>query len=777
MRFAALQNTWAETVSLLSSHRKGLLPVLFALLLLLVIVFLTLLLIGNGRMQLPEYVAGDIAQADIVVTHDVLVPDASATEAQRVAARNQVRPVYRYDPSVASRMQQKLATFFSRGRDLLSSPVSPPALRSRSARSLRNLPLPVRTQLSAELSSLSSRLPEESTLASLVSEHFSADIEKWASEVLTQAYASYLLDDERSLVPGHATVDVINGTTNEESTVQLNRLLTAMRARDRIRRWTSEGRYPAKVLPLLETLAGALLAPNLSFDLDATQARQAQAESNEDPVLRQLKKGKVIVRQGDEITSELSEQIRALRKAILQPKSAKRAWGMGFLLAVLLSTLSVFLGRVATSQWSYWKLTSLSAVLLVSQTALLKAFWFTGDALSRNFLAAPLNDRSYFLFALPFAFTSMLTTLLAGEHVALTLSVFFSPLAALSVDADFLEFLYVLGLHLVGLLVTRKATQRVGIVMAGFKVGMPAIVLFVAITLLRESPLNLRIGGFGAALSFLAGPISASLVVFGLPLCERIFKVTTEIRLSELANINLPLIRDLTEKAPGTYNHSVAVGTLAAAGAQSISLNPLFVRVACLYHDIGKSLHPEFFVENQKAVNPHDAFSPEESARIVKAHVDDGIRLAKHGGLPPAIVDIIPQHHGTKRLDSFLAKATQLAGDNTSRIREEDFRYLGPKPQSKEAAIIMLADAVEASARAQSDHSQEKLSEVIRKIVSSTMEDGQFSECDLTLGEIDRIVLSFMETLSSFYHTRLAYPGFDLVSPAELASSHKIAKS
>jgi hypothetical protein len=259
----------------------------------------------------------------------------------------------------------------------------------------------------------------------------------------------------------------------------------------------------------------------------------------------------------------------------------------------------------------------------------------------------------------------------------------------------------------------------------------------------------------------LSGPINASLLVFALPLCERLFLVTTEIRLSELGNLNLPLIRELILKAPGTYSHSVAVGTLAEAAAKAVGLNPLFVRVACLYHDIGKSLRPEYFVENQAGGNPHDQISPEESARIVKEHVSEGIRIARAANLPPAIVDIIPQHHGTKSLTLFFEKAKKMAGSQSVKVRPEDFRYPGPKPQSKEAAIIMLADAVEAAARTLEDHSQERLLELTQRIVSSTAEDGQFSECEITLADLERITFSFVQTLSSFYHSRITYPGFD----------------
>jgi putative nucleotidyltransferase with HDIG domain len=350
--------------------------------------------------------------------------------------------------------------------------------------------------------------------------------------------------------------------------------------------------------------------------------------------------------------------------------------------------------------------------------------------------------------------------------VALLFLVFFNSLAGLAVGHDIHSLFYILMTNLLGILAVARAAQRVGVVVSGFKLGLAAIGLFVLVQMSNQGPLNWSTGIFGTLLAFLSGPLTAGLLVFALPLCERLFSVTTEIRLSELGNVNLPLLRQLILKAPGTYNHSIAVGTLAEGAAKAIGLNPLFARVACLYHDIGKSLQPEYFIENQQGGNPHDPLSPEESVRIVAGHVIEGIRLAERAGLPPAIVDIIPQHHGTKLLVPFYAKARRLAGGEESKVQEDRFRYPGPKPQSKEAAIIMLADGVEASARTLEDRSQERLLELIRKIVSAAAEDGQFSDCEITLAELERVTFSFLETLSSFYHSRITYPGFDFTRKA-----------
>jgi putative nucleotidyltransferase with HDIG domain len=434
---------------------------------------------------------------------------------------------------------------------------------------------------------------------------------------------------------------------------------------------------------------------------------------------------------------------------------------MTILLAFLLLSFTFFLQPLSKGQWSFKKLLALCSVILISNVLLVKVLWFVYDSLSRNFVAPPFNEKSYFFFALPFASGVMLMALLTEERIALVFLIVNSVLLGQAVQSDFSGIFYILISSLVGILTVRNAGQRVGIVGSGFKLGVVAMGLFLVLQFSESVPMDFQSAVFGAALAFLSGPINATLLVFALPIIERLFLLTTEIRLSELGNHNLPLIRELILKAPGTYNQSIAVGTLAEGAAKAIGLNPLFVRVACLYHDIGKSVHPEYFIENQQGTNPHERLSPEESVKLLKEHVTEGIRMANAANLPPSIVDIIPQHHGTKPLTFFLEKAKKLAGADVIHLHQEIFRYPGPKPQSKEAAIIMLADGVEAAARALEIHNQETILALIQKIVSTTAEDGQLSECEITLADIERITFSFLETLSSFYHSRISYPGFD----------------
>ncbi len=200
---------------------------------------------------------------------------------------------------------------------------------------------------------------------------------------------------------------------------------------------------------------------------------------------------------------------------------------------------------------------------------------------------------------------------------------------------------------------------------------------------------------------------------------------------------------------------------MAEEAAKAIGANSLFCRVAAIYHDVGKVNHPEYFVENQRGINPHDRLSPSMSALIIASHVKDGIKMAREAGLPEQIVDIIPQHHGTKKMSFFYEKAKQAADPSMGPVKEEDFRYPGPKPQTREAAIFMIADAVEAAARTVGEPSPNRLREMIRKVTNSIVLDGQLDHCDLTFADLERIQEAFLRLLVSMYHRRVDYPGFD----------------
>ena len=723
--------------------------------------------------SLPEYRVGDIATSDVLVPSDVPMQDEEATAIRQEEARNAALPAYRHAAAQAQARVERICRLFSTLRNQLRSltPTRPP----NPARSFDRLPPEIQANLKSQLGEL---LPEpelESAARFLTSNGFSHPLQQALEQALHKANRSLVIASERDLIREQGRIHVLSGTdSGDRTTVPVDQVKTLNSIRREVDSW-----LPALLryheLPRQSTgrLVRELLQPNLSFDLQATQATQREAVADVDPVFVILKKGKVVVRQGDEISSGQLRQIEAIGNLPQESSSPAQTVSLALLIGSLLAVFGYLLRNVWPTHWNFMRMAVLAGTVLVTQTIVLNVFRFVGEALSealsQNVARFPDNDEVYFFFALPFALGAMLVTILVDDRAAVIFSLLSSILAVLTLSSDIYGFFYVLMCNLIGILTIRSAVQRVGFLGAGFKLGSAAIGLFVVLQYAKLAPFDLGAGFLGATLALVSGPINTGLLVFLLPLFERLFMVTTVMRLQELGNVNLPLIRELILKAPGTYNHSVAVGTLSEGAAEAIGLNPVFARVACFYHDIGKSIHPEYFVENQRGDNVHDRISPEESVKLVVGHVTKGIRMARAAKLPSSMIDIIPQHHGTKLLTYFHEKA-KANETGPEKVDEARFRYPGPKPQTKMAAIIMLADAVEAAARTLNDHSQEKLLELIQKIVATTTEDGQLSECDITLAEIDRISFSFLETLSSVYHARITYPGFEFERAQESAS-------
>jgi putative nucleotidyltransferase with HDIG domain len=317
---------------------------------------------------------------------------------------------------------------------------------------------------------------------------------------------------------------------------------------------------------------------------------------------------------------------------------------------------------------------------------------------------------------------------------------------------------YALVGSIVGAHGVRHCQQRTTLYRAGLWIGLTNMAMLIGLHLLtgREADMQLlyRIG-FG----FTGGMISAIIVNGTIPLVESVFKYTTDIKLLELANMNAPVLRQLMVQAPGTYHHSILVGNLAESAAESIRANPLLARVAAYYHDIGKIRKPLYFIENTGGQrNKHDKLAPSMSALILTSHVKDGIDLARENKLGSELIDIIKQHHGTALIKFFYDRAKSLADPGVQQVDERDYRYHGPKPQTREAALIMLADAVEAASRTLADPTPARIQGMVKKLINNIFIDGQLNECDLTLRDLNEIAKSFTRVLSSSFHHRVDYP-------------------
>jgi putative nucleotidyltransferase with HDIG domain len=332
-----------------------------------------------------------------------------------------------------------------------------------------------------------------------------------------------------------------------------------------------------------------------------------------------------------------------------------------------------------------------------------------------------------------------------------------------------------------GALVIWRAERTITFVWAGAAVATLSFLVALCFRAL-ETP---AVGSDIAALAIeaaMAGVLAAAITFLSFSLLGSIFGITTHLQLLELAHPNQPLLYRLAREAPGTYHHSIVVSNLAETGVQLVGGDPLFARVAVLYHDVGKLVRPTFFIENQaNRENPHDLLEPSMSAKVIIDHVLDGARLAKKARLPRPIIDIIEQHHGTMLIRYFYAKAVESGQE----VSEASFRYPGPRPQTKEAGVIMLADSVEAAVRSAaqsgkliqggngtSDASVVTLDSVVRRVIDERLRDGQLDECDLTMRDIDAIRHAFVQLLEGIYHPRIEYPAIPTpdATPAAVAS-------
>jgi len=434
-------------------------------------------------------------------------------------------------------------------------------------------------------------------------------------------------------------------------------------------------------------------------------------------------------------------------------------------LLLVVCTLGFFLWRYSTyHQRGFRKLKHLYALLVMVLLGMMlighAVMWLASRAIAT--LDAPFSQLDVYIYLIPLGAGAILIALLANGRIAMVYSSFASILFAAQHGFDFYDGVWATIVQLSGIYVISSYRERAALLRAGLVVGGTGAMGALALEILRGNLDPVSVTLYGAGLAFIGGAVGVGLVIsFSLPLLEGMFNVLTDIRLLELSNVNNPLLSELAVRAPGSYNHSLVVGTLAEEGAKSIGANSLFCRVAAFYHDIGKVNHAEYFVENQRGVNPHDKLTPSMSALIISSHVKDGIKMAREAGLPEQIVDIIPQHHGTKMMTFFYEKARAQTDPALGPIKEEDFRYPGPKPQTREGAIFMLADAVEAAARTVEDPTPNRLMEVIRKLTNSIVLDGQLDECDLTFADLDRIQQAFQRLLVSMYHRRVEYPGFE----------------
>ncbi len=486
--------------------------------------------------------------------------------------------------------------------------------------------------------------------------------------------------------------------------------------------------------------AAELLRPHLEVsevaDGPATAAAQAAARANVSPVQVQVAAGEVVVREGQVVAPQDVEKLRALglSNTGLDLKGAFGLLVWGILIA---GVLGLFAERYAQESWADDR-----RVVLVGLSLL--AITIAGRVL--------VPGHSLAVYFVPWASVAMMLTILVGGRTALATQI--AGALHVGIMSGQVELVsYVLVPALLGMAAVRRATTARefvagGLYLIGGNLGVIGSFLLVGRTTDVIGFLQLGTAGI------VSGVTSGLFAFGGMVLLGHLFRITTVFELRELADPNHPLLRQLLLRTPGTYHHSLLVANLAERAAEVVGADTLLARVGAYYHDIGKMRNPVAFIENQTGHNPHEELDPQVSASIVSAHIRDGLALAERYHLPPQIREIIPGHHGTSLIKYFHQKAVAQGGE----VDEAQFRHPGPKPRSKEAGIVMLADGTEASVRSLEEKTPETIRVMVDRIINERVADGQLDDCDLTLRDVRRIRDAFCELLHGVYHERIPYP-------------------
>jgi len=755
------------------------LPALWAALLLLLG---TWALTPGGFVPPATVTEGAVASHDYVAPDDLLVPDEQTTHEKQAKAREEVQPVYDFDPGAATEVEDRLSALFATGRQVLVAPeaskqrpggtVSPDAAH-RSAKTPEAGAEELAPADAASVLSGGSSLrvtPEQA--AALRSTGFAEDLEDRVRSVAGRALRRGIVEGKARLLENRVrgiTLRNLRTGTEERHYDLYDHLEYPAEVRDFLEAEVSDwrdlnGTQRRAVVDLLMANLPANLSPNRKETLE----RQDAAAAATAPVFKQIRKGQVIVRKGDQVDPAAA---RILAEITGKDRMATR-------LLPILATFSL-LGLAAIALWiacsaaevgpstGHGRKRLYGEVLLLLLVSLLSTkFCFSvASALAASFDAPPFDAVRSYVYGVPFAGLALVAALLFGRTAAALLVFAFSLLVSRLVGADALWVTIYAAVGSIGAVYAVEAyqiKQRLTLTRVGLLVGGLNLVSVVTLTALTSSggvaPVQLLFDGVCA---FVGGLLVAAVGSFALPILESLLGITTDIKLVELANANLPLLRRLAFEAPGTFQHSLMVANLSKEGCEVIGADPVLAYTGGLYHDVGKVFRPDYFVENQHpGHNRHDKLAPSMSALIIINHVKDGLALADEYRLPQPVRDAIAQHHGTRLISYFYNRAQDRA-EREEDVTEEKYRYPGPKPQNRVMAVLMLADGVEAASRTLSEPTPLAIRTLVRKIVDDCLQDGQLDASDLTLSDIARVSQAFIRVLTTIFHHRIDYPGFD----------------
>lgn len=716
------------------------------------------------------YKLGDVAERDIKAPRDFFIEDKEATETKRKQVLDEILTVYDHDVTLSLKLRNQVKTAFEEMRAIYQSEAEKQNAKSNpenteipdDAVSLQPPELTIHEKLWQKKEAFEEKLGisvSKGAFTILEKQEFSTQISDLMIQIISQIMDNGVVANKEVLLRESDQGILLRAVQTKTEKISTN--LRQYHGLDQAKTMVRIIAQPLvkdlhyNLTNLIVDFCQRLIQPNITLNRNETEERKKRALAEIKPVLHKVKAGEMILREGERVTEYQLLKLKNLAEQKREEKIYAKNFGAVALLIILIC-IKYFIHLNHTER----PVTNRNIDLLFLTCILISFFFLTKlstilfEAIAHN-SPFPLSVVSL-CFGIPLSAATMTVCLFLGIQIAIPFALMVSVCCAVLLQDRFEMFIYFALSCSVAAFWMQSCKERKVFIKAGLKLGFLNIVFATAVAIFMGDYAGIKLL-WDWIFGFIAG-VSAGVITAGLaPLLEIAFGYTTDITLLELANLERPILRRLMMEAPGTYHHSVIVGSMVEAAAAEIGANPLLAKVCGYYHDIGKLKKPLYFIENQTdGVNRHDKLAPSMSGLILISHVKHGVEIGREHRLGGVILDTIRQHHGTSLITYFYEKARQLKGEDAVKIN--DYRYPGPKPQTREAGLVMLADVVEAASRTLSNPTPSRIQGLVQTLINKIFSDGQLENCELTLKDLHAIAKSFNKILNGIHHHRIEYP-------------------
>jgi len=731
-----------------------------------VTIIFTILLYPNLVVKKHYYKIGDVATGDIKATKDFLIEDKDATEASSKQAVEKVLTVYDHDATLSVKISQNVTRAFDDIRAVFDADKNRKKLAPKKAETASTGTAENKTsvhdliwQKKADFERTIGISMSDGAYKILEKEAFSQNIATLITSILKEIFDNGVVTNKEMLLretkKGIILRDI--STKKEQVVNKIKHFYGLDQAKTMVgivvRPLLKNIKYTIR--NMIVDFTQRLVQPNITLNRSETEERKKKAAAEIKPVFHKIKAGEMLLREGERVTKVQLLKLKAYQAGIKNEKILASCIGSALtILCILITTYILYIHQKSRTDLANNKNLLFMASVLVTFffIARISASWAESMA---HITPHPISASSI-SYGIPLAAGAMIICLFIGLELAIPVAMLIAIGTAIIFKNRLDIFIYFLISSSMAAYWMQNCRERKVFINAGLKLGLMNVILVTVI--------DAYIGGSSIfkllwdwAFAFMGG-VGAGIVTAGIaPLVEIAFGYTTDIKLLELANLDQPILRRLMIEAPGTYHHSVVVGTMVEAAASEIGANPLLAKVCGYYHDIGKINKPLYFIENQtNGVNRHDKLAPSMSSLILISHIKNGVEIAMKNKLGHDIINTIRQSHGTSLISFFYEKAKQQKGENAVKI--DNFRYPGPKPQTREAGLVMLSDMVEAASRTLANPTPSKIRGLVQNLINKAFSDGQLDDCELTLKDLHKIAKSFYKILSGIHHHRIEYP-------------------